>query len=82
MTSYQAFRRRYGDRNLCQHPRDLGDLRDIRKCRIYTGDIMRTVMLSSRPYTLLRVECTLQLGKIGVRIDGAKEDGFVLREGL
>lgn len=43
---------------------------------------MCTVMLSARPYALLRVECTLQLGKIGVRIDGAKEDGFVLREGL
>jgi len=40
--------------------------------------ILEIVVLSTGTDTLLRVEGALELGELGVGIDGAKEDGFVL----
>lgn len=38
-------------------------------------------MFSSSPDAFLRIDCTLQLGKITVRVHSAQKDGLVLKGG-
>lgn len=76
MTSCLTFQRRCGDKSPFQRRPDLHN--NSANFRVYHGEAS-TIVFASRSYTFLGVECTLELGHIGVGIDGAKKDGFILK---
>ena len=41
----------------------------------------RTVVLSTGTDTLLRVKCAFELCQLGIGVNGAEEDGFILYSG-
>lgn len=50
----------------------------MRRWQAADGGGGRTVVFSTSSDALLRIEGTLELGHVGVGIDSAQEDGFVL----
>ena len=55
------------------------DLLAYRLGSIGTPTTLRTVMLSACSYTFLGIECTLQLGHVGLWVNRAEEYRLVLK---